>query len=106
MSKQDAWEFYQDSANEWRWRRTATTNGELVGASTEGYDNKTDAEDNAARQGYSLDTWEFYTDSAGENRWRRTAVNGEIVGAAHEGYVNEADCLENAKRHGYDGILS
>ncbi|EFA4859887.1 TPA: DUF1508 domain-containing protein [Escherichia coli] len=32
----DKWEFYIDSANEWRWRRVAS-NGRIVGASSQGY---------------------------------------------------------------------
>ena len=45
------WEFYKDAAGMWRWRRTAP-NGEIIGASTEGYHNQTDCEANARRNGY------------------------------------------------------
>ena len=48
----DKWEFYQDSAREWRWRRIAP-NGTTVGASTQGYVNKSDCIANARRHGYS-----------------------------------------------------
>lgn len=47
----DKWEFYQDNRNEWRWRRTAP-NGKIVGASTEGYKNRSDCMTNAKRNGY------------------------------------------------------
>ncbi len=47
----DKWEFYQDASKEWRWRRTAS-NGKIVGASTQGYVNKSDCIDNARRHGY------------------------------------------------------
>ncbi|MFY0631186.1 MAG: DUF1508 domain-containing protein [Flavobacteriaceae bacterium] len=47
----DKWEFYQDSKKDWRWRRTAP-NGRIVGASTQGYTNRTDCVDNARRHGY------------------------------------------------------
>jgi uncharacterized protein YegP (UPF0339 family) len=47
----DKWEFYKDGADEWRWRRTAT-NGEVVGASHEGYVNRADCVANAVRHGY------------------------------------------------------
>ncbi len=47
----DKWEFYKDKADEWRWRRTAS-NGQIVGASTEGYVNKSDCEANARRNGW------------------------------------------------------
>ncbi len=47
----DKWEFYEDKAGEHRWRRTAS-NGQIVGAASEGYKNKSDAKANAERQGY------------------------------------------------------
>ena len=46
----DTWEIYQDNAGEWRWRRKAP-NGKTVGASSEGYHNKSDCIDNARRNG-------------------------------------------------------
>lgn len=49
---QDVWEFYQDKAGEWRWRRTAR-NGEIVGASSEGYSSRRDCVANARRPGYT-----------------------------------------------------
>ncbi len=106
----DKWEFYEDKAGKWRWRRTAL-NGNRVGAATEGYERRADCEANARRNGYgsgpdgdvSGDKWEFYKDKAGEHRWRRTAPNGNRVGAACEGYSKRADCLANAQRHGYAG---
>lgn len=52
MQNQDKWEFYQDKADEWRWRRTAS-NGKVVGASSEGYKNKQDCIENAKRHGYA-----------------------------------------------------
>lgn len=47
----DLWEFYIDAATKWRWRRTAT-NGQIVGAATEGYSNRSDCEANARRNGW------------------------------------------------------
>lgn len=47
----DKWEFYKDSAGQWRWKRTAS-NGKIVGAATEGYFNKSDCEANARRNGW------------------------------------------------------
>lgn len=47
----DKWEFYKDSRELWRWRRTAA-NGRIVGASTEGYINRVDCVENAQRNGY------------------------------------------------------
>ena len=47
----DKWEFYKDPAGKWRWKRKAP-NGKIVGASTEGYVNKRDCENNARRNGW------------------------------------------------------
>jgi outer membrane protein OmpA-like peptidoglycan-associated protein len=47
----DKWEFYKDAGDKWRWRRTAP-NGNIVGATTEGYANKIDCEANARRNGW------------------------------------------------------
>jgi uncharacterized protein YegP (UPF0339 family) len=47
----DSWEFYKDSDDRWRWRRTAP-NGNIVGAASQGYSNKNDCEGNAARNGW------------------------------------------------------
>jgi uncharacterized protein YegP (UPF0339 family) len=47
----DKWEFYKDAENQWRWRRTAP-NGNIIGASTEGYINKGDCAGNARRNGW------------------------------------------------------
>ena len=46
----DKWEVYRDVAGRWRWRRTAA-NGRIVGASTEGYENKSYCIENARRNG-------------------------------------------------------
>jgi len=48
----DKWTIYQDTKSEWRWKRTAT-NGDIVGASTEGYKNRADCVSNATRNGYT-----------------------------------------------------
>lgn len=48
---QDKWEIYKDTSGEWRWRRTAS-NGRIVGASSQGYVNRSDCVDNARRNGY------------------------------------------------------
>ncbi|MDP4021680.1 DUF1508 domain-containing protein [Methylobacterium sp. NEAU 140] len=48
-SNGDTWEIYQ-SSGEWRWRRIAA-NGRIVGASTEGYTNRSHCIENARRNG-------------------------------------------------------
>lgn len=101
----DKWELYQDNKEEWRWRRTAS-NGNIVGKSSEGYKNKSDAVKNAERYGYNGKfnadgKWEFYEDKKGEWRWRHTVMQGNIIGASSEGYKNKKDAVANAERHGY-----
>ena len=54
LSPEDETYTYQDSNNKWRWRRTAP-NGEIVGASTQGYANKNDCKKNAIRNGCDID---------------------------------------------------
>jgi len=48
----DKWEFYKDVDDKWRWRRTSP-NGNIVGASSEGYINKSDCAGNASRNGWN-----------------------------------------------------
>jgi len=50
---EDTVEIYRDEAGEWRWKRLAA-NGEIVADSGEGYVNKQDCEDGAARQGVQV----------------------------------------------------
>lgn len=52
MSTNDRWEFYVDSRLEWRWRRIAP-NGQIVGASSEGYSSRQACVENARRNGYT-----------------------------------------------------
>ena len=47
----DKWEFYQDTAGQWRWRRIAP-NGKIVGASSEVFSSKQSCIENAKRNGY------------------------------------------------------
>lgn len=42
----DVIEVYKDADGDWRWRRRDWANGEITGASTEGYKNKGEAIDN------------------------------------------------------------
>ena len=48
----DTWQFYQDALSQWRWRLVAGNNT-VIGASTEGYWNRTDCIANARRLGYT-----------------------------------------------------
>jgi uncharacterized protein len=96
----DKFEVYQDKKKEYRWRRTAS-NGIIVGASSEGYNKKADAEANMNRGHVASDAWEFYSDKRGEHRWRRKASNGKQVGKSSEGYKSKGDAEANAARQGY-----
>jgi uncharacterized protein YegP (UPF0339 family) len=106
----DKWEFYKDKRGEHRWRRRAS-NGNIVGAATEGYTGRSSCTANAERHGYNGnskglggdDNWEFYKDNSGEHRWRRRARNKEITGASSESYKSSGDCKANARRNGYPG---
>lgn len=92
-------EYYEDKRGEWRWRRIAK-NGEIVGASSEGYTEKKDAQKNARRKG-DKDEWQFYKDKAGEFRWRATAKNGRQVGRSTEGFKSKRTAQKNATINGY-----
>jgi len=96
----DTFEVYKDKRGEYRWRRKAP-NGQIVGAASEGYSKKADAEANMNRGPNPRDKWEFYKDKRGEYRWRRTAQNGNIIGASSEGYTRKKDAEANAARQGY-----
>ncbi len=50
----DTWEVYKDKADEWRWKRKAS-NGQIVGAASEGYKNKSDCIANAKRHSMDCD---------------------------------------------------
>jgi uncharacterized protein YegP (UPF0339 family) len=111
-------EFYQDESEkqEWRWRVKAG-NGQIIGASTEGYDREQHAKNNlSSLPGYCREVdiktaseaadprpaadqlpLEFYKDNADEWRWRITARNGQIVHAASEGYVDKATAEGNVR---------
>jgi outer membrane protein OmpA-like peptidoglycan-associated protein/uncharacterized protein YegP (UPF0339 family) len=80
----DKWEFYKDHENRWRWRRTAP-NGNIVGATTEGYVNKADCEGNARRNGWDGN---LLFEEKGENVIQKdlSEENKEIKSKAYELY--------------------
>ena len=96
----DKFEVYKDKRGEWRWRRRAS-NGKIVGAASEGYKSRKDAEANMNRGPNGADKWEFYQDKRKQWRWRRTATNGNLVGRSSESYKSKADATANAARQGY-----
>ena len=48
----DKWQFYKDAENKWRWQHTSL-NGNIIGASKEGYVNKADCYGNARQNGWT-----------------------------------------------------
>jgi uncharacterized protein len=95
-------DIYKDKRGEFRWRRTSK-NGEIVGASSEGYKAKKDCEANANRD-TSKDKWEFYKDKAGQHRWRCfSTANKKQVGRATESFASPSGCKNNARINGYKG---
>ncbi len=94
-------EYYQDKKGEWRWRKFSS-NGRIIGASSEGYNARGDCEKNARRDG-AKDKWEFYTDKRGEHRWRAFASNGRQVGRSSEGFSSKKSCQNNARLNGWPG---
>ena len=95
-------EVYKDKKGEFRWRRTAS-NGEIVGASSEGYVAKKDCEANANRD-TAADNWEFYKDKAGKHRWRCfSPANKKQVGKSTEAFSSAANAKNNARMNGYAG---
>ena len=97
----DKFEVYQDKRGEWRWRRKAT-NGQIVGAASEGYKSKSDCEANMNRGPKDSDKWEFYADKRGEHRWRAFASNGKQVGRASEGFSSKKASQNNARLNGWN----
>lgn len=108
-------EFYQEDNKDWRWRVRAD-NAEIVGASTEGYTRRANAENNlrsllnycrpvdiriaadaTTREPGARHPLHFYEDDAGQWRWRVQAQNGNIVHASSEGFVRREDAVENLK---------
>ncbi|WP_418549723.1 YegP family protein [Parabacteroides goldsteinii] len=51
METNDRFEFYSDNRDKWRWRRYSS-NGRIVGASSQGYASKQACIENAKRNGY------------------------------------------------------
>jgi uncharacterized protein YegP (UPF0339 family) len=102
--------YYQDTANEWRWRLN-DGNGKIVADSGEGYKDRKDCEKGAAlfttlgpsapehkvsesaNSGHGPE-WEYYEDRKSEWRWRFQAKNNQILADGSEGYDSE----QNVKR--------
>lgn len=98
----DGFTLFQDKRGHFRWRLRDSC-GTVIGASSEGYVNRADCENNMRRGAVATDKWDFYKDKRGRFRWRRAALNGTIVGASSRGFMNREEAEANARRLGYDG---
>lgn len=103
-------EFYEDEAQEWRWRVKANNN-EIIGASSEGFKRQQYARNNlkslvlfclpadlkvaTEAEGESTRPLSFYQDQANEWRWRIKAGNGHITHASSEGFVSKQGAIDN-----------
>ncbi len=92
--------YYLDKKGEHRWR-ALSSNGKIVGSSSEGFASKTNASNNVKALTTGTQKWEFYADKKGEFRWRATNANGKIVGKSSEGFSSKATATNNAKMMGY-----
>jgi len=84
-----AFEIYEDSAGEYRWR-LVHRNGNILADGGEGYSRYNDASRAVDRLRENLGDYEFevYEDAAGEFRWRLLASNDNIVADSGEGYAD------------------
>jgi uncharacterized protein YegP (UPF0339 family) len=106
-------EYYQEEQGDWRWRVKAD-NSKIVGASTEGYRRRIDAEvnlrslmaycrpqdiriaaDTKERPADAIHPLEFYEDDKKLWRWRVKARNGNIVHASSEGFADRGNAVNN-----------
>ncbi len=107
-----AFEVYQDTAGEWRWR-LIVENGNIIADSGEGYSGRTrcreGAESVARNVGVDGDaSFEIYEDRGGDYRWRLRHDNGEIIADSGEGYSAESaaeDAVERIREYAPDADL-
>ena len=95
--KLDNWQFYKAKNNHWRWRCVAS-NGEIIGASHEGYANKKNCLANAYRFGYRQQG------SKKENVSCKTKHQLKIEQALKEIH-QEDQCMEQKKRVRTNGFF-
>jgi uncharacterized protein YegP (UPF0339 family) len=108
LESQASFEFYEDSAGEYRWR-LRHRNGNIIADGGEGYASKSNVKramnrvrDHAAAADYlRIDPtgFEVYRDAAGEWRWRLVHENGNILATSGEGYASRQKA-----RQGIDSV--
>jgi uncharacterized protein YegP (UPF0339 family) len=106
-----AYEVYQDSADEWRWR-LIHKNGRILADGGEGYVSRSGARDAVDRVRTALDGDEYdsevFEDNAGKYRWRLEASNGEIVADSGQGFTEDRgarDSIERVEGHSTDAAV-
>jgi len=107
-----AYEVYQDSADEWRWR-LIHKNGRILADGGEGYDSRSGARDAVDRVRTALESgddyeFEVFEDAGGKYRWRLEAGNGEIVADSGQGFSEERGArgsIERVENHSADAAV-
>jgi uncharacterized protein YegP (UPF0339 family) len=99
-----AFELFEDSAGEYRWRFLAA-NGEEIADSGEGYTERNDAVEAAERvREYAPDAStvtvgdaavELFEDEGGDHRWRLRHRNGRLLAIAADGFGSRSDAIGN-----------
>lgn len=94
-----AFEIYQDTAGEWRWR-LLHRNGNVLADGGEGYSRRGNARRaiNTIREHLDEMEFESYTDKAEEHRFRLLGRNGEIMADSGQGYDSAGDLEEAIDR--------
>lgn len=97
-----AYEVYQDSADEWRWR-LIHKNGQILADGGEGYASRSGARDAVDRVRTALESgdeyeFEVFEDEGGKYRWRLEASNGEIVADSGQGFSEERGANQSIER--------
>ena len=103
-------EFFEDNAEEQRWRVVDPEENLLIHSCHEGFSSKHNALQNlflnhakmgnfvaglAGNVSGPVKSIEFYEDSSDMTRWRITAANGEIIGASSSGFSGEPEAVDN-----------
>ena len=97
-----AYEVYEDTAGEYRWR-LIHKNGRILADGGEGYAARSGARDAVDRVRTALDgeteyEFEIFEDRGGKYRWRLEAENGAIVADSGQGFTEERGARESIDR--------
>lgn len=97
LGAKDTWDFYKDKKGEWRWRRKSS-NGRIVGSSSEGYVNRADCVKNAERSGYNSVVINAGSDDAKklDDMVRKDSDRGEIKDM-NEKKIGQVDTKKRSK---------